>query len=47
MLPDQNNECTGSASFTLTPDYIGLPNWIRGSFAGYRHHFRAESAALC
>jgi outer membrane protein assembly factor BamA len=34
MLPDEDNRCTGSASFTMTPDYIGLPDWIRGSFSG-------------
>jgi outer membrane protein insertion porin family len=34
MTPDENNTCVGSASFTMTPDYIGLPDWIRGSFSG-------------
>jgi outer membrane protein insertion porin family len=34
MTPDDNNNCVGSASFAITPDYIGLPDWIQGRFSG-------------
>jgi outer membrane protein insertion porin family len=34
MLPDRDNTTRGDASFTITPDYIGLPDWIQGIFSG-------------
>jgi outer membrane protein insertion porin family len=34
LTPDQNNKFEGTTSFILTPDYLGLPDWLRGMFIG-------------
>jgi outer membrane protein insertion porin family len=34
LTPDQNNELVGSTSFTITPEYLGLPAWLKGEFSG-------------
>jgi outer membrane protein insertion porin family len=34
LSPDENNKLVGSTSFTITPEYLGLPEWLKGTFAG-------------
>lgn len=34
LTPDQNNTLDGSTTFTITPEYLGLPAWLKGEFAG-------------
>jgi outer membrane protein insertion porin family len=31
---DHGDQCTGSAEFDLTPEYIGLPSWLLGAVTG-------------
>jgi outer membrane protein insertion porin family len=33
-LSDELSTFSGNSSFSITPDYIGLPDWIRGSIIG-------------
>lgn len=31
---DHDNQLTGTASYSMTPGYIGLPEWLKGVFTG-------------